>query len=444
MAWGDLERRVAVKAIGTVESNMKFDVIYYVDPITVGIAQWFGTRAANLLNQIKATAGWSGVAPSLEASLAAYPETSSYWNNRHLTGAEGASLSVSLRSNEGRMIQVQQFFADIESYRGPALQRGLNAETHPQSFIYYANLYHQSPLNANRVLNTAGSNPSLDRLYTLALNNTWYRKFPTRQKRVRDIILAMDDDINVEFNEQWEPEQGGDPSDSGDEDRFIELLNSVMLVGNSIHLQFGNGNTVICPPTNNRRLWLPGKAIEEGPLISDSTPPDIDENEEHGIDPSSPAAAKAQALVNFLKARINKYNYSQGAGRDRPDQSGVADCSSTVNYAYRQIMGWNIGANTVEQCKPGKKPKYGTQIFNGVNPSRPGQYPPSSFLLPGDLLYFSNDRTFQRVRHVEMYIGGGELIGHGVPSRKGPFIKPNYNSYMSYWRWHVIQRPLTW
>lgn len=41
----DLEaQKLAVKAIGTVESNLKYDSINYNDPITVGVIQWYSTR----------------------------------------------------------------------------------------------------------------------------------------------------------------------------------------------------------------------------------------------------------------------------------------------------------------------------------------------------------------------------------------------------------------
>lgn len=51
MAWDETMRKVWVKAIGTVESSMNYAAINYNDPITVGIGQWYGTRAAALIQQ---------------------------------------------------------------------------------------------------------------------------------------------------------------------------------------------------------------------------------------------------------------------------------------------------------------------------------------------------------------------------------------------------------
>ena len=53
MAWDAKAKAVAIKAIGTVESNMRYDGIYHTDPITIGIGQWFGPRAYGLLARIK-------------------------------------------------------------------------------------------------------------------------------------------------------------------------------------------------------------------------------------------------------------------------------------------------------------------------------------------------------------------------------------------------------
>ena len=53
MAWDATAKKVAVKAIGQVESSMNYAAINYNDPITVGLAQWYGTRAAAILNRMR-------------------------------------------------------------------------------------------------------------------------------------------------------------------------------------------------------------------------------------------------------------------------------------------------------------------------------------------------------------------------------------------------------
>ena len=43
----------AMYVIGEVESNWNWTAVNYNDPITIGMMQWYGTRAAALLNRVK-------------------------------------------------------------------------------------------------------------------------------------------------------------------------------------------------------------------------------------------------------------------------------------------------------------------------------------------------------------------------------------------------------
>ena len=67
MTYDATAKKLAVKVIGTVESNLNYGSVNYNDPITVGIAQWFGTRAAALLDrmEVENSSEWYGVEPSV-------------------------------------------------------------------------------------------------------------------------------------------------------------------------------------------------------------------------------------------------------------------------------------------------------------------------------------------------------------------------------------------
>ncbi|WP_434310490.1 DUF4214 domain-containing protein [Hominifimenecus sp. rT4P-3] len=124
---------------------------------------------------------------------------------------------------------------------------------------------------------------------------------------------------------------------------------------------------------------------------------------------------KRQALTDAVKNREGKNIYTQGSKRDKVD-SGWSDCSSLVQWAYRKI-GIEIGDNTEAQmqCK---------QLYNVAVPIDAG-VPREADLMPGDLLYFRGRDTSrsatQYVGHVEMYVGNGQISGHGSgigPTRK--------------------------
>lgn len=120
------------------------------------------------------------------------------------------------------------------------------------------------------------------------------------------------------------------------------------------------------------------------------------------------------AVVEKLLSRLNKNQYSQDADKRNLVGMGWGDCSSTVRWCYRQVLGINIGSNTVAQI---------TNKSLSVVEANPGGQPDERNLLPGDLLYFegTNASRPEKVGHVEMYIGNGKICGHG--SGKGPTTK---------------------
>lgn len=122
-----------------------------------------------------------------------------------------------------------------------------------------------------------------------------------------------------------------------------------------------------------------------------------------------------RALVDAVKSREEQNTYTQGSKRDKV-ASGWSDCSSLTRWAYQQI-GIDIGDNTEAQM-------LSSQLANVVVPIDAG-VPRESYLLPGDLLYFrgrdTRRKATQYVGHVEMYVGNGEISGHGSgigPNRK--------------------------
>lgn len=110
-------------------------------------------------------------------------------------------------------------------------------------------------------------------------------------------------------------------------------------------------------------------------------------------------------LTQWMIDRIGRYAYSQGPGRDRPDDTGATDCSALVRYAYLRLTDVDPGTWTGHQITRGR------QI-------------PLADAQPGDLIFFdwaSNGAT-PAYDHVEMYLGGDRCIGHGGPGY-GPRIR---------------------
>ena len=119
------------------------------------------------------------------------------------------------------------------------------------------------------------------------------------------------------------------------------------------------------------------------------------------------ANEKRDLLVQKALTRKGKNQYSQDYNKRTKIESGYGDCSGTVWYWYNKLFGINIGANTEAQINSNIGERVSLTITNGI--------PDESKMKKGDLLYFrgsDNSRT-EGVGHVEMYIGNGQIFGHG-------------------------------
>ncbi len=140
------------------------------------------------------------------------------------------------------------------------------------------------------------------------------------------------------------------------------------------------------------------------------------------------AAQQRAEVVALMKSLKGKNTYSQASGKRGKvfATPGYGDCSSTVDAVFKKVLGYSIGSRTTNQIKNTNKRRAvkATIIINKAG------VPDVSKLLPGDCLYFAgNDesrRAYDYVGHVEMFIGGGKLMGHG--SGRGPTVK-NLKSY---------------
>ena len=138
-------------------------------------------------------------------------------------------------------------------------------------------------------------------------------------------------------------------------------------------------------------------------------------------------AIKQRQLVAAMKRVEGKLNYSQEKGKRDPE-NGSGDCSSTVQWAYKKVLGVDPGSNTREQRVDDDTYTVATNVDD------------ESKLQLGDLLL--------RDGHVEMYSGPGQMIGHGGPNWPdlGPTTKtlgkhPSGKPYNLVRRWVGFQNP---
>lgn len=414
MAWDETSKKVAIKAIGTVESSMKYDSINYNDPITVGIAQWYGPRAADIIKKMGAAhpTEYAGVSNSLKTDLNSHGNDQ-WWTNRWLSKEEGNSLLPLLRA--GAKEQDAQLVADLEGYFQAARNLGIDPNTNTDSFIYWCVAYHQGPRYAIQVANNVGGNASLDAFHHATLNNGVLGKYPNRYNQAYQIIKNKDTSgvSSPGAAGVVRPGNGGSGGATNGGSN-AGSLSSVWSDGSGLlHMNTSSG-VVTAYPTGNSRQWVTAEnKVSNGG--SAATAGNTGGGAPGGgtVPGSADAAAKRQAVYKWMYDRQYKFSYLQAPGRLNPDQSGFGDCSSTIYRAYMDTVGINPGTWTGDQYNRG------TEVVRGYGHPTPAQI---AKMTTADMIVISWGGGYPHTDHVEMYTGdGSHTIGHGGP-RKGPHI----------------------
>ncbi|MFI1830333.1 NlpC/P60 family protein [Streptomyces sp. NPDC020412] len=122
------------------------------------------------------------------------------------------------------------------------------------------------------------------------------------------------------------------------------------------------------------------------------------------VDPSRQAAG----AINFAQQKLGtKYLWG---GNGTAEQGGRFDCSGLTQAAYRTV--------DIEL------PRVANDQYNA------GPHPSRDELLPGDLVFFSDDLTNSRaIRHVGLYVGGGYMINAPRPGAVIRFDKIDTPDY---------------
>ena len=123
--------------------------------------------------------------------------------------------------------------------------------------------------------------------------------------------------------------------------------------------------------------------------------------------------SKGEELIALARSKAGQWYYTNDQwARMNPDESGGTDCSGFVRWCYLQF-GYDVGTWT------------GDESYAGYEVAR-GHYPyeiPWDALQPGDLIlmtanYWDNYAFNEYLCHIELYCGGGTMIGH--PGGMGP------------------------
>jgi hypothetical protein len=403
--------------IGEVESNWNWTAVNYNDPITIGMMQWYGTRAAALLNRVKneMPTAYGQLAASLRSDIESHDAGSAWWTSRYLNRDEGNSIISVFQEKENHVIQENQAIVDFEGYITTLENWGMS-QSYPKPLIFAMSMYHQSPASAGQVIATAGGSADLDRIYTVCMNHGVLGQYRNRYNTVYQRLKDWDGESNPpDFGQSGDVDTtpgGNEPGISTEESKLgyiIQNGDTLILYGRD---EYEKG--VIFYPASGQ-VWINGY---------NANGTDIGGGNEGG---GSESGSEAQnAICELYRSWLDRFAYSQGAGRLDPISSGYGDCSSTVWFAYQQVAGIDVGTWT------GAMAGKGTKIASGYS----GDNLPIEDMEPADLVLIMWNGWNGSFDHVELYMGNNELWGHGGPDY-GPDQTTtdarNYPRYMYYW-----------
>lgn len=407
----------AMYVIGEVESNWDWTSVNYNDPITIGMMQWYGTRAAALLNRVKdeMPAAYVQLASSLRSDLESHVASAGYWDTRYLTKAEGNSIITVFKEEQNHVIQENQAIADFEGYIATLEGWGMS-QSYPKPLIFAMSMYHQSPASAGQVIATAGGSADLDRIYGVCMNHGVLGQYRNRYNTVYQRLKDWDGESNPpDFGQSGDVDTtpgGNTPGISTEKSKLgyiIQNGDTLILYGRD---EYAKG--VIFYPASGQ-VWINGY---------NANGTDIGGGNEGG---GSESGSEAQnAICELYRSWLDRFAYSQGAGRLDPISSGYGDCSSTVWFAYQQVAGIDVGTWT------GAMAGKGTKIASGYS----GDNLPIEDMEPADLVLIMWNGWNSSFDHVELYMGNNELWGHGGldygPDQTTTDAR-NYPRYMYYW-----------
>lgn len=407
----------AMYVIGEVESNWNWTAVNYNDPITIGMMQWYGTRAAALLNRVKneMPTAYGQLAASLRSDIESHDAGSTWWNSRYLNREEGNSIVTVFQEEENHVIQENQAIADFEGYIATLEGWGMS-QSYPKPLIFAMSMYHQSPASAGQVIATAGGSADLDRIYTVCMNHGVLGQYRNRYNTVYQRLKDWDgESAPPDFGQSGDVDTtpgGNNPGIGTDKSKLGYIIQNgdiLILYGRD---EYAKG--VIFYPASGQR-WING-------YNADGT--DIGGGNEGG---GSETGSEAQnAICNLYRSWLDKFAYSQGAGRLDPVSSGYGDCSSTIWFAYQQVAGIDVGTWTGDMADKGER------IASGYS----SDSLPIEDMEPADLVLIMWRGWNPSFDHVELYMGNNELWGHGGPDYGPDQTTTDARSYprrMYYW-----------
>lgn len=387
--------------IGTVESNCDWGACNYVDAVTIGMMQWYGNRARNLLERGRTAdpAGWNTFASAAPTLARQVQANDINWTARYLSSAEGNAWKKWAQRDENHAFQEAQWKADWDGYQSTMTNFGF-PDGNVKERIIWTCAYHQSPAQAQRVLASCSATATLELIYTTILADGVLGQYRNRYTTAYNLLKSWDGtSAPPDFGQTSEPSDtpGGDQPGI---DGKPSGTTWIQLQGDNLIYHSEDSTAIFVKSVAQTWIYKTSKSTKPGG------------GQTGGGSSSGSGSEDAARVVEWLRSRIGKYAYSQGAGRLDPDSSGYGDCSSVCWRAYQDALGIDVGTWT------GQMASKGTRVCGSSDTSVSDAIAKAH---AADLLLLDWGAYTQAWDHVEMFTADGkdETLSHGGPGN-GP------------------------
>lgn len=406
MAWTDAQRMFYMYAIAEVESGWQWTSVNTGDPITVGIMQWYGGRAAALCARLKTDAPDSYGKLSGRIRSAVEDMGNVNWDRFWLTEEDANSWVAAAGVEANHVVQQAQALEDLDSYLDTLGYWGVNTEN-VKNAIMLISAYHQSPAACLRVIRNIGGDRDFDATCNAILGDKTLGSYVRRYNTIRERLAAWDGKSSPPDFGQVDPDNVPNET-TPSEDESTSLQSSVAYVetvGNDlvIHGTMSTTSKLLCHNTG-RGIWVPvASTIPDQPSQGGGDKPDTPTPPATG-EPADWAACKA-----LWEEHENEWAYSNAAGRTNPPVSGYSDCSACIWWAV------NAATN-------GKYDWMGTRSYTMrdtatlIRKFDPDEPLDTSDMRPGDLIimtYGPGSSIGNGLGHVDWYWGGNTIWSAG-------------------------------
>lgn len=387
--------------IGQVESGHNWASVNLSDPITLGMMQWYGGRAYGLLarGMTADPGGWANFKNDTPTLASHVEQNDINWTGYFVSATDVQAWQNWAQRSENHVFQQAQWEDDYNNYVTVCDNLGIPSQN-IQVRILFMTAYHQSPVSAYRVIGSVGVVADLDRLHSGLLADSVLGLYVNRYNTAYDLLKNWDGQSAPPDFGQVQPD---DPTPGGNTEPPTQPVAAqglrIQQFGDSLKVSLGEQSYTAYKGA--AQSWQ-GKDSGAKPITSGNTGAGTPAGNPH---------EDAAAVLAWISDRAGKFDYSQGAGRLNPDETGYTDCSGLIWCAYFFAIGVIVGTWT------GEEKDLGTEVTNSSKSSIEDAL---SKVQAGDILLIMWLSWKPDYDHEEIFQADTTKVwSHGGPS-KGP------------------------